>query len=161
MAIVVINIKSALCARHKSAGRERERALNEQLKWRKINHKWNREYNLYMYIFYFGVFFACASWLARAILRIRHVAANNVQRPMPASFNILFRSRTLTHTHTHVCHFLAVQYFIIILSALHLLQGCLSIGHGQVDRPIRDIWIIKTTVRTMKILQSMVLHVLN
>lgn len=49
-----------------------------------------------MYIFYFGVFFACASWLARAILRIRHVAANNVQRPMPASFNILFRSRTLS-----------------------------------------------------------------
>lgn len=66
------------------------------------------------------------------MLRIRHVAANNVQR---ASFNILFRSRT----HTHVCHFCAVQYFIIRVSALHLLQEGLSTGHGHVDRPVRDV----------------------
>lgn len=68
------------------------------------------------------------------MLRIRHVAANNVQR---ASFHILFRSRT--HIHTYVCHFFAVQYFIIRLWAMHLLHGGLSIGHGQVGSAVRDV----------------------
>lgn len=144
MAIVVINIKSALCARHKSAERERERG-RKSVKWTTEVKENQPQMKQRIYIL-FWCFFCRLPPLE--LLMPCYVYATWQLTTCNGPLLISFSAHA--HTHTHVCHFFAVQYFIIRVSALHLLQEGLSIGHGQVDRPVRDIWIINTTVRTVK-----------